>query len=518
MTSLFQLRETSMTAPIQLTPDDEFNQSLVRQVHPPDWCNPTPKGRYNLVVIGAGTAGLVAAAGAAGLGAKVALIERNLMGGDCLNTGCVPSKAILRSAKAMHAIMNSADLGIQLRPAAASIDFGQVMRRMRKLRSQISQHDSAQRFRELGVDVFLGTGRFLDHQTLEVGEQKVTFKKAVIATGARAAVPEIPGIAETGFLTNESVFSLTELPARLAVIGGGPIGCELAQAFARFGSQVTLVHSHSQILPREDSDAAEIIRQKLETEGVNLLLNATTTGSIRGEQGKQLTIDSDGKTVDLQVDEILVAAGRAPNVQGLDLEHAGIEYNSHTGIFVNDYLQTTNPQIYGAGDICSHYQFTHSADFQARTVIGNALFPGRSKASRLLIPWCTYTDPEIAHVGLYEHQAREKKLSVQTFQQKLESVDRAILDNETSGFVKIHVKQGTDRILGATIVATHAGDLISEITLAMQAGIGLKKLASVIHPYPTQADAIRKIGDQYNRTRLTPFLRSILSRWLKWTL
>lgn len=506
-----------MTAPIQLTPDDEFNQGLVRQVHPPDWINPVPSGRYNLVVIGAGTAGLVAAAGAAGLGAKVALIERNLMGGDCLNTGCVPSKAILRSARAMQTILNSENLGIQLQPAAATINFAEVMQRMRKLRSQISQHDSAQRFRELGVDVFLGAGRFLDRQTIEVEQQKLTFKKAVIATGARAAVPEIPGISETGFLTNESIFSLTELPARLAVIGGGPIGCELAQAFARFGSQVTLIHSHSHILPREDLDAAQIIQRQLEADGIKLLLNARTTHCNRVEQGKQLRVESDGEKIDLEVDEILVAAGRAPNVQGLDLERAGVESDPRTGIFVNDYLQTTNPQIYGAGDICSRYQFTHNADFQARIVIGNALFPGRSKASRLLIPWCTYTDPEIAHVGLYEHQAREKGLSVQTFQQKLESVDRAILDDETNGFVKIHVKQGTDQILGATIVAAHAGDLISEITLAMQAGMGLKKLASVIHPYPTQADAIRKIGDQYNRTRLTPLLKSILSRWLKWT-
>lgn len=506
-----------MSDPIQIAPNDDFNQELVRQVHPPNWTNPTPDGQYNLVVIGAGTAGLVTAAGAAGLGAKVALIERQLMGGDCLNTGCVPSKAIIRSARVFQTILNSQDQGIEVKPETASINFSQVMQRMRKLRSQISQHDSARRFQDLGVDVFLGEGKFLDRQTIEVGQQKLKFRKAVITTGARAAVPEIPGIKETGYLTNESVFSLTDLPARLAVIGGGPIGCELAQTFARFGSEVTLIHSHSQLLPREDPDAAQLIERQLGVDGVKLLLNAKTTRSTRVEREKQLTIESEGERITLHVDEILVAAGRAPNIEGLNLERAGVEYDSHSGIFVNDYLQTTNSQIYGAGDICSRYQFTHNADFQARIVIGNALFLGRSRSSRLLIPWCTYTDPEIAHVGISEHEARATDIAIQTFIQELESVDRAILDGETDGFVKIHIKQGTDQILGATIVAAHAGDLISEITLAMQTGTGLKKIAGIIHPYPTQADAIRKIGDQYNRTRLSPFLKSLLSKWLKWT-
>ena len=506
-----------MTDRIQLLPDDEFNQDLISEVHPSDWNNPTPSGRYNLVIIGAGTAGLVTAAGAAGLGAKVALIERGLMGGDCLNTGCVPSKAIIRSARAIHRILNSKQLGIEFNPEAASVNFQEVMRRMRKLRAQISHLDSARRFQELGVDVFLGEGRFIDRRAIEVNKQTLNFKKAVIATGGRPSVPDIPGIREINYLTSENIFSLTELPARLAVIGGGPIGCELAQTFARFGSEVTLIESHAQILSREDKDAAHIIQQQLERDGVKQIFNANTSQISESEQEKQITIETEGQTINLKVDEILIAAGRTPNLDGLELEQAGVEYNSLTGVIVNDYLQTTNPDIYGAGDICSHLKFTHNADFQARLVIGNALFPGRSKASRLIVPWCTYTDPEIAHVGLYEHQAREKGIPVNTFIQKLDSVDRAILDNETDGFVKAHVKQGTDQILGATIVAAHAGDLISEITLAMQSGTGLKKLANVIHPYPTQADAIRKIGDQYNRTRLTPFLKSLLIKWLKWT-
>lgn len=506
-----------MPDPLQMTPHDQYNQELIQQVHPPDWTNPRPDGRYNLVVIGAGTAGLVTAAGAAGLGAKVALIERQFMGGDCLNTGCVPSKAIIRSAKAIHNLSQCQPLGIELNQESISADFSQIMQRMRRLRSEISHHDSARRFQELGVDVFLGEARFLDRQTIEVDQQQLTFKKAVIATGARPAIPPITGIEETGYLTNETVFSLTTLPKRLAVIGAGPIGCELAQAFARFGSKVTLIQADAQILPKEDPEAVQILEHQLKADGIDLILNAKTTRASLVAQEKQLTIESGGQTLQWNVDEILVATGRTPNVEGLHLEQAGIKYDSQSGIQVNDFLRTTNPSVYSAGDACSRLKFTHSADFHARLVIGNALFHGRGKVSQLLVPWCTYTDPEIAHVGLYEHEAKEQGITVKTFTQKFDSVDRAILDSETEGFVKIHVKQGSDKILGATIVAAHAGELISEITLAMKSGTGLKKLANVIHPYPTQADAIRKIGDQFNRTRLTPFLKSILNQWLKWT-
>ncbi|QDT89520.1 mercuric reductase [Gimesia algae] len=506
-----------MTKPLQIDPPDEFNRLLVNQVHPPDWINPQPDGRYNLVVIGAGTAGLVTAAGAAGLGAKVALIERHLMGGDCLNTGCVPSKAIIRSSRAMHTVTKSNELGIQVDPDSVAVNFPQVMKRMRKLRADISQHDSAQRFKDLGVDVFIGDASFLNQSTIQVDQYQLNFKKAVIATGARAAIPEIKGLKESGFLTNETIFSLTELPHRLAVVGAGPIGCELAQTFARFGSEVTLVQSQPQILPREDRDAARIIQSQLEQDGVKILLNTSTTQVSLTEAGKKIQVDTQGTLTEFNVDEILVSTGRAPNVNGLNLDQAGVKYNERDGVAVNDYLQTTNPAIYAAGDICSRYQFTHTADFQARIVIGNALFKGRSKASQLLIPWCTYTDPEIAHVGLYEHDSAAKNIHIQTFIQELKDVDRAILDAETNGFVKIHVKQGTDKILGATIVASHAGDLISEISVAMKSGMGLKQLASVIHPYPTQADAIRKIGDQYNRTRLSPLIKSIFNKWLSWS-
>ncbi|WP_278466476.1 mercuric reductase [Gimesia maris] len=506
-----------MTESLQIDPPDEFNQQLVKQVHPPDWINPEPDGRYNLVVIGAGTAGLVTAAGAAGLGAKVALIERHLMGGDCLNTGCVPSKAIIRSSRAMHAVMQANELGVLIDRKSVAVNFPQVMERMRKLRADISKHDSAQRFKDLGVDVFIGEASFLNQSIIQVDQRQLDFKKAVIATGARAAVPEIEGLKKTGFLTNETIFSLTALPPRLAVLGAGPIGCELAQTFARFGSEVTLIQSKPQILPREDRDAAQIIQRQLEQDGVKILLNASTTQVSRTETGKKIQINTQGKVTDFIADEILISTGRAPNVQGLNLEQAGVKYDERNGIVVNDFLQTTNHAIYAAGDICSRYQFTHTADFQARIVIGNALFKGRSKSSQLQIPWCTYTDPEIAHVGLYPHEAAAKNIRIQTFIQELKDVDRAILDAETNGFVKVHVKQGTDKILGATIVASHAGDLISEISVAMKSGMGLKQLASVIHPYPTQADAIRKIGDQYNRTRLSPLIKSIFNKWLTWS-
>jgi pyruvate/2-oxoglutarate dehydrogenase complex dihydrolipoamide dehydrogenase (E3) component len=506
-----------MTNPVQVLPLDEHNRTLVANVHPPDWVNPQPAGRYNLVVIGAGTAGLVTAAGAAGLGAKVALVERHLMGGDCLNVGCVPSKGLISSARIAAAVERAGEFGVCV-PAGSTVDFPAVMERMRRLRAGISPHDSAARFRELGIDVFLGQGAFTGGDTLQVDDKTLRFKKAVIATGARAAVPPIPGLDQVEYLTNETVFWLTELPRRLAVIGSGPIGCELAQAFARFGSQVTLLEGTRGILPREDADAVERVKQSLLNDRVRLTSGGKQAQISRADDGIRITLNSHDGDDDLTVDQLLVAVGRAPNVEHLGLESVGVEYDSRIGVKVNDKLQTTNPRIYAAGDVCSPYKFTHAADFMARIVIQNALLPiVRAKASSLTIPWCTYTSPEIAHVGLSEQDARERGVSIDTFTRELAQVDRAILEGETAGFVKVHVAKGTDRIVGATIVAANAGDMIGEITLAMQHGIGLKKIASVIHPYPTQAEAIRQVGDQFNRTRLTPFVRKLLAKWMAWT-
>lgn len=502
-------------ASVVVQPWNEHNQALARNVHPSDWVNPTPAGRYNLVVIGAGTAGLVTAAGAAGLGAKVALVERDLMGGDCLNTGCVPSKALIRAARAAADVRDAAELGIEV-PSGATVNFPAVMERMRRLRAGISRHDSVARFRDLGVDVFLGGGRLSGPDTVEVGGKTLRFAKAVIATGARAAAPPIPGLADAGYLTNETVFSLTELPRRLGVIGAGPIGCELAQAFARFGSQVYLVEAQHGILPNEDRDAAEIVLQSLLRDGITLLCCGGDLKVSREEGGKRLTVESHGQHYDIPVDEILVGVGRRPNVEGLGLDTVGVAVEK-TGVQVNDRLQTTNPRIYAAGDVCSPYKFTHAADFQARIVIQNALFRGRAKASALTIPWCTYTDPEIAHVGLYDRDAGVRSTRLNTFVQEFKEVDRAILDGETAGFVKVHVREGTDKIVGATIVARHAGEILPELTLAMTHGLGLRKIASTIHTYPTQAEAVRKLGDQYNRTRLTPFVKGLFRRWLAWS-
>ena len=508
---------------VELLPKDEHDGRLVANVHPPDWVNPEPAPRYNLVVIGAGTAGLVTAAGAAGLGAKVALIEREFLGGDCLNVGCVPSKALIRAARAAAQVRDAAQFGIQI-PPGVQVDFPAVMERMRRLRAGISPHDSAVRFRSLGVDVYLGQAAFTGANTVEVAGKILRFRRAVIATGARAHRPPIPGLAEAGFLTNETVFALTERPPRLAVIGAGPIGCELAQAFARFGSRVHVLGNHSQILPREDPDAAERVEKALRRDGLEFTLNCQIDRvEKRGhEKVVHLTPTALGAGLptpptQVVVEEILIGAGRVPNVDGLNLDAVGVRYDKRDGVVVNDRLQTTNPNIYAAGDVCSRFKFTHAADAMARIVLQNALFRGRAKASALTIPWCTYTDPEIAHVGLYEQEARERGIAFRTFTQELAAVDRAILDGEDEGFVKVLVRPGGDTILGATIVAAHAGDLISELTLAMVGGLGLSTIARTIHPYPTQAEAIKKVGDAYNRARLTPTVKWLFGKWLAWS-
>ncbi|HET6202984.1 MAG TPA: mercuric reductase [Planctomycetota bacterium] len=497
-------------------PDDAYNRALVSNVRPPDWANPEPAGRYNLVVLGAGTAGLVTAAGAAALGAKVALVERHLLGGDCLNVGCVPSKCVIRSSRVLGDLRDAADLGIRVRGEVAA-DFPAVMERMRKIRSRISRHDGAARFRDLGVDVFFGEARFAGPDRVEVGGKTLRFRKAAIATGARAASPGIEGIAEAGFLTNETVFSLTELPRRLAVIGGGPIGCELAQAFRRLGSEVVLFHNKGHLLDREDADAAGIVQRAFQKEGIRLVLDCRTKKVTRTPQGKAILFGCGGREETVVVDEILAGAGRQPNVEGLGLEAAGVAYDPRAGVKVNDCLRTTNPRIYAAGDVCMAWKFTHAADAAARIVIQNALFLGRKRLSALTMPWATFTDPEIAHVGLYERDAKEKGIEIETFVRRFDDVDRAIADGEEEGFVKVHVRKGTDEILGATIVARHAGETIGELTLAIVAKIGLKSLSGVVHPYPTQAEAIKQAADAYNRTRLTPAARKAFTRWFSWT-
>jgi pyruvate/2-oxoglutarate dehydrogenase complex dihydrolipoamide dehydrogenase (E3) component len=493
---------------------DEYNKSLAAHVHPPDWRPPVPEPIYNLVVIGAGTAGLISAIGCAALGGKVALVERHLMGGDCLNVGCVPSKCLLRSSRAAAEITGAARFG--LTPGVvAPADFSAVMERLRRLRAGISRNDSAHRYSRMGVHVFFGEAAFIDPNTVTVGAVTLRFKKAVIAAGARAVHPEFPGLAEAGFLTNETVFNLTELPRRIVVVGGGPIGCELAQAFSRLGSSVTIVQ-HTRFLPREDPEASELLAQVFKREGIRVILDARPVCVEKADGIKRVTVHTrEGEQI-IEADEILIGAGRQPNVEGLDLEKAGVAYDPRKGIQVDDFLRTTNREIFAAGDICMDWKFTHAADAAARIAVQNALFRGRKRLSGLNMPWCTYTDPEIAHVGLYEEDAEARGIAVDTYKVALDEVDRAVTDGETDGFVKVLVRKGSDRIVGATIVAAHAGDLISEISVAMAGRVGLKIIAEVIHPYPTQAEAIRRVAAAYNRTRLTPRVAALLKGWLKW--
>lgn len=507
-------------SPSILQPDDEHNRALMSQVHPADWINPTPSGRYNMIVLGGGTAGLVCAAGAAGLGAKVALIERNLMGGDCLNVGCVPSKGLIAAARRVAEVRDAREFGIHV-SGEVEVDFGAIMERMRRLRARIAPNDSAQRFSDLGVDVYLGEGSFTGGETVAVGGETLQFKKAVIATGCRAAALPIPGLDEVGALTNETLFSLTELPKRLVVIGSGPVGCEMAQSFARFGSAVTLVEQAGHLLMREDEEAAAIVQEAFVRDGIDMRFRAKVVRARQDGDDKVLDLqienESGVESVELRTDAILVGIGRNPNVRGLGLDVAGVKYDDRQGIDVDDNLRTSHPHIFAAGDVASPFKFTHSADFMARLVIRNALFAGKAKMSALTIPWCTYTDPEIAHVGMYEKDAAAQGLELDVYVQSLEDVDRAILDGEGAGFVKVLTEKGKDRILGATIVSRHAGEMISEVSVAMAGKLGLGAVGNVIHPYPTQAEAIRRVGDQYNRTRLTPFVAGLMKTWMNWT-
>lgn len=506
---------TSEFPRVTIRPIDEYNQKLLKNVHPDNWINPQAADFYDLVVIGGGTAGLVVAAGAAGLdiGLKVALIEKNLMGGDCLNFGCIPSKCLIRSSRVVEEIRKAKDLGINV-SQQFDVDFATVMGRMRRIRASISYHDSVERFKSLGMDVFLGNGKFISNNSIEVANQNLKFKKAVVATGARAIKPKIRGIETAGYLTNETVFSLTQKPEKLAIIGGGPVGCELAQTFQRLGCEVTLFHRGSRILNQEDREAAEILQKVLIDEGIRLVLNCQLEEVVTVTEGKRLYFSVNSERDSITVDEILVGVGRAPNVENLNLAAAGVEYDQTLGVKVNDYLQTTNPKIYAAGDICMNWKFTHAADAAARIVIKNTLFSpfgwGRSKLSSLVMPCVTYTSPEIAHVGMYENDGEKLGIEIETIKIPYTRIDRAIADHEESGFLKIHHKKGSDQILGATIVANHAGEMISEITTAMVHQIGLSKLSSVIHPYPTQAEAIKKAADAYRKTLLTPKTKQLL--------
>lgn len=493
------------------SPTGPNDRALLANVHPATWRNPQPSGKYDLAVIGAGPAGLLAAHKAVTQGAKVALVERDRLGGECLNTGCIPSKAIIRTARLYAEMRNAENFGARA-PGDINVDFPFLMERMRRVRARISQLGfSARRVASLGVDLYFGEASFVASTALAVNGATIHFRRALIATGSRPTIPSIPGVVETGYLTNENVFDLIECPRRLLVIGGGPLGCELAQAFCRLGSQVIIVQDEPMFLRQEERDAAQILSEALVRDGIEIHLN-TRALHVRVE-GNQKIIDlvSEANKRTVVVDQILIGVGQTPDVGGLNLDTVGIKYDIKAGIQVNDFLQTTNPRIYAAGDVCFEHTFTHIEDACASIVVENALFQGRKRLSALAIPWCTYTDPEIAHVGLYVREAREKGIRVKTFTVLMHDVHRAIADGEEEGFVKISVKEGTDRILGATVVARHAGEMINDISLAITSGIGLRALASVIHPYPTQAQAIKMAADACCKAHS----RSALKRPLK---
>lgn len=533
----------------QVWPLDEHNQTLLNHVHPPGWKDPVSKNddHYDLVVVGGGTAGLVTAAGSAGVGARVAMIEAHMLGGDCLNVGCVPSKTIIHSANLAHTLrgdmerLNAAGVSIEGGAAAVKVDFDKVMERVRKIRADISHHDSVERYsKELGVDIFIGYGKFTSEKTVVVNGRTLTFKRAAVCTGGYPSLIPMPGLKELheqgtawgktdtprpAVMTNETVFNLTSQPTNMVVIGAGVIGLELAQSMQRLGTPVTVLGRSGKILPKEDEDMAILVKEQMIKDGVEFKLSVAEyqkiemTGKVlaNGLPELKMTILEKGKSAPtvLMCDSLLIAAGRRPNVTGMDLEAAGVKYDLKEGLIVNDKLQTSNPKIYGVGDVASKYKFTHAADFMARTVIKNALFFGSEKMSNLLIPYATFTSPEIASVGLYGGDLDEKGIEYRVFEKHFKDNDRSMADDEMVGFVRFRVDAKTDKILGASIVGPDAGNMISEVTLAMQSETGLGALAAVIHPYPTTAEAIRQAGDLYNKTRLTNTVKQLLRGVIK---
>jgi pyruvate/2-oxoglutarate dehydrogenase complex dihydrolipoamide dehydrogenase (E3) component len=501
-----------------LLKNDSADQELLSQVAPTDWQNPRPQSLYDMVVVGGGTAGLISAAIAAGLGARVAMIERELLGGDCLNYGCVPSKGLLSVSRRLGSLRRGMDYGLS--PADGEADFSKVMQRMRELRAGISHHDGAARFGDLGVDVFLGNGRFSAPDRVQVLQKdnttvELSFKRAVIATGARPLIFSVPGLDQVSYHTNLSLFSLTELPQSLAIVGAGPIGIEMAQAFARFGSKVTVIAMDEQILPREDPEAADVVRTALEKDGVIFELGAKMSAASQQSGKKVVAFERDGNTHEVSADELLLAMGRAANVESLGLEQAGVEFDRR-GVKVNDNLRSTNKRIFAAGDVAGGFQFTHAADAMARLVIRNAFFFGRGKVSDLTMPWSTYTDPEVAHVGLYASDAEQAGCELATLRMDFSEIDRNILEGETEGFAKVIFEKKSGKLRGATVVGAHGGELLGEMLIAVSKRLKITELSSIIHPYPTSVSIWGRLGDKASGARLTPNAAKLLKRIIGW--
>ena len=475
---------------------------------------------YNLVVIGAGSAGLVSAYIAAATKAKVALIEKHKMGGDCLNTGCVPSKALIRSAKLLSHIARSREFGID--QASARFDFADVMQRVSRVIRQVEPHDSVERYEALGVECIAGTAKISSPWTVEVdtagGRRTLTTKSIAIAAGARQLVPPIPGIGEVGYLTSDTVWNLRELPPRLVVLGGGPIGCELTQAFARLGSKVTQIEMLPRLMVREDPEVSQRVRDRFVAEGIDVKLGHRAVRFESNHGVRRLIAEHEGRQVAIEFDQVLVAVGRAANTSGYGLEELGIKVTLQKTVDTDETLQTLYPNIYACGDVAGPYQFTHTASHQAWYAAVNALFGTfkKYKADYRVIPWATFTDPEVARVGLNEQDATEKKIAYTKTVYGIDDLDRAIADGEADGFVKVLTAPGTDKILGVTIVGEHAGDLIAEYVLAMKQNIGLNKILGTIHIYPTLAEANKYAAGAWKRSTVTQGQWKVLTAFQAW--
>lgn len=481
-----------------------------------------PDRMFDIVAIGGGTAGLVTAAGSAGLGASVALIERDRLGGDCLWTGCVPSKALISSARVAHHFRTAAAHG--LRGGPTGIEGAEVLASVRDVRAQIEPHDDPARFRAMGVDVVEGAARFVSPQEVEVDGRRIRARRFVIATGSRAAVPPIPGLEEAGYFTHAEAFDRDTIPGSLVVVGGGPIGVELAQAFRRLGAEVTVVELFDRLMVREEPELADLLTDRLRDEGIHIRTGRMVTRVDRVGDRRRVTIapppgsrggDGEGARAEaFEVDEVLVAAGRVPNTEDLGLDAAGVG-TAEGWVTVDSKLRTSRKHIFAAGDVIGGFLFTHVADHEARTVVQNALFPVRANIDYGVIPWCTYTEPEIAHVGLTEAEARDRHGSVVSAHvYDIGNLDRAIAERAATGRVKIVVgKRG--RILGGHILAPSAGTMIVEVALAMKAGVRLGTLASLVHPYPTMSEGVKRTADAYRRSTLSGWRKSAVDLALK---
>ena len=458
----------------------------------------------NAVVIGGGAAGLVSSLIVAGAKAKVVLIEKHRMGGDCLYTGCVPSKSLLRSGHVKHLIDRATDYG--LKDATAKVDFPAVMERIRNVIARIEPHDSPERFTSLGVECLAGEAFIESPYVVRVGERRITTRTIILATGARPLVPPIPGLDEIDYLTSDTVWNLDSLPERLLVVGGGPIGCELSQAFGNLGAKVTQVEMAPCIMAREDPEVSELMSERFRGQGIELLTGHRVARFGRGGESQYMEAEHEGKTVRVEFDKVLLALGRKPNVEGFGLEELDVSLTAAGAVEVNQYLQTSVPNIFACGDVAGPYQFTHMASHQAWFAAMNALAGAWRKVSYKAVPWATFTDPEVARVGLSEQEARERGIEVEVTRYELELHDRALADGENQGFVKVLTPPGKDRILGAVIVGRHAGELIGEFVLAMTHGMGLGKIAAATHIYPTMLEANKFAANAFRKAHMPEWI------------